>query len=98
MTEDVNDLDDPSKEEIAAINRKIIDMVASDPGALEALLAQDAPGDLRLWLPDAKLTESQADELRSFILNLEVRACFIQPDLIEVFGISCSRAMRNVEK
>jgi len=87
MTEDINNPDEPTEEELTAeINRQLLDLLARDPQAFE-LLAQNVPGDLRLWLQDTFLTVSQADELRNFILSLEPRACLVQPDVVEVFGV-----------
>lgn len=97
MNEDINDLDDPTGELKAEANRQLLDLLARDPEAF-MLWAQSVPGDLRLRLENTPLTEGQADDLRGFILSLEPRACLIQPDMVDVFGIDSETTEKIIAK
>jgi hypothetical protein len=97
MNEDINDLDDPTGELKAEANRQLLDLLARDPEAF-MLWAQNLPGNLRLWLQDTPLTKNQADDLRGFILSLEPRACLVQPDTVDVFGIDSETAEKIIAK
>lgn len=97
MNEDINDPDDPTGELKAEANRQLLDLLARDPEAFMRW-AQSVPGNLSLWLQDTPLTESQADELRAFILNLAPRACLVQPDMVDVFGIDDEMAEKIIAK
>jgi hypothetical protein len=56
------------------------------------------PNHLHAELTESLLTESEADELRSFILSLAPKACLVQPDGLDVFGIDETMADQIIAK
>jgi hypothetical protein len=56
------------------------------------------PNHLHAELDGSLLTESEADELRSFILSLAPTACLVQPYGLDVFGVDEAMADQIIAK